>query len=80
MFANHNKEMSAISEKEWIIETTSAEESVHQTNGHDCGVLQMLYVQHTHLSKGLPFTFTCDDCPDARRRIAYELLTGKLIV
>ena len=63
--------MSILNEQDLMVDTVVAAETVHQTNRYDCGVLKMLFVQY--LSKGLPLTFTCDGCLDARKRFAYEI-------
>lgn len=48
-----------------------------QTNNHDCGVFVCLYAEC--LSRGAPFNFTAKDIQQLRYRIAYEIISGKLM-
>lgn len=48
-----------------------------QTNSHDCGVFVCLYAEC--LARGAPFTFSARDIQRLRYRIAFEILSGKLM-
>ena len=61
----------------WIIDIFRSKDTPKQTNKTDCGVLQMLTI--AYISDGLPLLFDCiTDVPNARRRIAYELILDEL--
>lgn len=48
-----------------------------QTNSHDCGVFVCLYAEC--LARGAPFNFSGRDIQRLRYRIAFEILSGKLM-
>lgn len=48
-----------------------------QVNGFDCGVFVLVMAEH--LSRNVPFSFDQNSMPYWRKKISYEIATGKLI-
>ena len=61
-----------------IMNNAPPQDIPQQMNGSDCGMFACTFAEFS--SRGAPYTFSQGDMPQLRRKAAYEILQGRLLL